>query len=58
MDTFFWGTQYENHDSVRNDQKWSKRKEKTDDYSDNYVVASSRPPERRPQERRPLVPIE
>ena len=57
MDTFFWGTQYENHDSVKNDQKWSKRKEKTDDYSDNYVVASSRPPERWLLERRPLVSI-
>ena len=30
---------------------------KTDDYSGHYVIASSRPPERRPLERRPLVPI-
>ena len=56
MDTFFWGTQYENHDSVKNDQKWSKRKEKTDDYSGHYVIASSRLPDRRPLECRMLVP--
>ena len=31
--------------------------EKTDDYSGHYVIASSRPPERRPLERRTLVPI-
>ena len=34
-----------------------KKGEKTDDYSGHYVIASSRPPERRPLERRPLVPI-
>ena len=33
-----------------------KKKEKTDDYSGHYVIASSRPPERRPLERRTLVP--
>ena len=31
-------------------------KEKTDDYSGNYVIASSRPPKRRPLEHRTLVP--
>ena len=34
-----------------------KKKEKTDDYSGHYVIASSRPPKRRPLERRTLVPI-
>ena len=34
-----------------------KKREKTDDYSGHYVIASSRPPERRPLERRTLVPI-
>ena len=29
---------------------------KTDDYSGHYVIASSRPPERRPLERRTLAP--
>ena len=33
------------------------KKEKTDDYSGHYVIASSRPPERRPLDRRMLVPI-
>ena len=31
-------------------------KEKTDDYSGHYIIASSRPPEHRPLERRTLVP--
>ena len=31
-------------------------KEKTDDYSGHYVIASSRPPERRPLECCTLVP--
>ena len=31
-------------------------KEKTDKYSGHYVIASSRPPERRPLERRMLAP--
>ena len=30
--------------------------EKTDDYSGHYVIASSRPPERRTLERRTLAP--
>ena len=33
-----------------------KRKEKTDENSGHYVIASSRPPERRPLERRTLAP--
>ena len=33
------------------------KKEKTDDYSGHYVIASSGPPERGPLERRLLVPI-
>ena len=33
------------------------KKEKTDDYSGHYVIASSRPPEHRPLERRTLLPI-
>ena len=32
-------------------------KEKTDENSGRYVIASSRPPERRPMERRTLAPI-
>ena len=38
-------------------KKRGKNREKTDDYSGHYVIASSLPPERRPLERRPLVPI-
>ena len=34
-----------------------KKGEKTDDYSGHYVIASNRPPERRPLERRTLVPM-
>ena len=33
-----------------------KKGENTDDYSGHYVIASSRPPERRPLERGTLVP--
>ena len=33
------------------------KKEKTDDYSGHYVIASSRPSERQTLERRMLVPI-
>ena len=33
------------------------KKEKTDENSGHYVVASSRPPERQPLERRTLAPI-
>ena len=35
-------------------KKWGK-KEKTDENSGHYVIASSRPPERRPLERRTLA---
>ena len=38
-------------------KKRTKKKEKTDEYSGHYVIASSRPPERRPLERRTLAPI-
>ena len=34
------------------------KKENTDENSGHYVIASSRPPERRPLERRTLAPIE
>ena len=34
-----------------------KKEEKTDENSGHYVIASSRPPERRPLERRTLEPI-
>ena len=33
------------------------KKEKTDENSGHYLIASSRPPERRPLERRTLAPI-
>ena len=33
-----------------------KKKEKTDENSGHYAIASGRPPERRPLERRTLVP--
>ena len=36
----------------RDGEKRGGKKEKTDDYSGHYVIASSRPPERRPLERR------
>ena len=39
-------------DGEKNPGKTGKKREKTDDYSGHYVIASSRPPERRP-----LVPI-
>ena len=34
-----------------------KEEEKNDENSGHYIIASSRPPERRPLERRSLVPI-
>ena len=37
-------------------EKKRKKKEKTDENSGHYVIASSRPPERRPLERRTLAP--
>ena len=36
--------------------KTKKKREKTDENSGHYVIASSRPPERRPLERRTLAP--
>ena len=39
-------------------KKPGKKREKADENSGHYVIASSGPPERRPLERRPLVPIE
>ena len=36
--------------------KTGKKKENTDENSGHYVIASSRPPERRPLERRTLAP--
>ena len=39
------------------EKKNEKKGEKTDDYSGHYVIASSRPLERRPLERRTLAPI-
>ena len=40
----------------KNGKNGVEKKEKTDDYSGHYVIASSRPPECRPLERRLLVP--
>ena len=40
----------------RGKNKGGGHQEKTDDYSGHYVIAGSRPPERRPLERRMLVP--
>ena len=37
--------------------KKREKKEKTDENSGHYVIASSRPPERQPLERRTLAPI-
>ena len=39
-------------------KKKKKKREKNDVFSGHYVVASSRPPERRPLERRTLAPKE
>ena len=41
----------------KNGKKTGKKKENTDENSGHYVIASSRPPKRRPLERRTLVPI-
>ena len=43
-------------DGGKTGKKGEKKGEKTDDYSGHYVIASSRPPERRPLERRTLAP--
>ena len=37
-------------------KKTGKKEENTDENSGHYVIASSRPPERRPQECRTLAP--
>ena len=42
----------------KKNKKNRKKKENTDENSGHYVIASSRPPERRPLERRTLVPKE
>ena len=39
----------------KNGKKWGTKK--TDENSGHYIITSSRPPERRPLERRTLVPI-
>ena len=39
------------------EKKREKKKENTDENSGHYVISSSQPPERRPLERRTLVPI-
>ena len=44
-------------DGEKCEKKTEKKGEKTDDYSGNYVIASSRLPERQPLERHTLVPI-
>ena len=41
----------------KNAGKKREKKEKTEENSGHYVIASSRPPERRPLERRTLAPI-
>ena len=42
----------------RGKKKKKKEEEKTDENSGHYVITSSRPPERRPLERRTLAPID
>ena len=44
-------------DGGKKREKNGEKKEKTDENSGHYVIASSRPPERRPLERRTLAPI-
>ena len=41
----------------KREKKEEKKREKTDENSGHYVIASSRPPERRPLECRTLAPI-
>ena len=41
----------------KNGKKTVKKKDNTDENSGHYVIASSRPPERQPLERRTLAPI-
>ena len=40
----------------KNEEKKTGKKEKTDENSDHYVIASSRPPERQPLDCRTLAP--
>ena len=51
------GRDGEKNGKKKNGKKTGKKEEKTDDYSGHYVLASSRLLERRPLERRMLVPI-
>ena len=44
-------------DGEEKEKEKRKKREKNDVFSGHYVIASSRPPERRPLERRTLVPI-
>ena len=44
------------HDGGKKNGGKKRKKEKTDENSGHYVIASSRPPERRPLERRTLAP--
>ena len=43
-------------DGGKREKNGGKKGEKTDENSGHYVIASSRPPERRPLERRTLAP--
>ena len=44
-------------DGEKREKKKREKREKTDENSGHYVIASSRPLERRPLERRTLAPI-
>ena len=50
------GRDGEKKNGKKTEKKNGKKKENTDENSGHYVVASSRPPERRPLERRTLAP--
>ena len=51
------GRDGEKKNGKKTGKKTGKKREKTDGNSGHYVIASSRPPERRPLERRTLAPI-
>ena len=51
------GEKREKNGGKKGEKRGKKGGGKTDDYSGHYVIASSRPPERRPLERRTLAPI-
>ena len=53
----FWSEHSFYEKRSRRRKMGGKNKEKTDDYSGHYVIASSRPAVRRPLERRMLVSI-